>query len=248
MSRFDGKVIVVTGGSRGIGQAFSRAFATEGARVVVADLDADQAGNVAQEIDGLGVALDVADEASTAALARAALERYGRIDVLVNNAALWTALLPARPWTEIPVEEWDRVMAVNVRGCFLAARATVPAMLERGRGRIVNIASNTALAGAPGVLHYVTSKGAVIGFTRALARELGASGITVNAVAPGLVTTDATKAAIPQTSFANRAAARAIPREQVPEDLVGAVLFLASDEASFITGQVLTVDGGQVMY
>lgn len=248
MNQFAERVVVVTGGSSGIGKALCLGFAAEGARVVVADLAEEPAKAVARDVDGLAVRLDVADESSTLALAKVVLDRFGRIDVLVNNAALWTAILPAKPWTAISVAEWDRVMAVNVRGCFLAARAVFPAMQERGWGRIVNIASTTALSGVPGVLHYVSSKGAVLGFTRALAREVGASGITVNAVAPGLVTTEATKAVIPEESFRNRVAARAIAREQTPQDLVGAVLYLASEGAGFVTGQVLTVDGGQIMY
>ena len=172
----------------------------------------------------------------------------GKIDILINNAALWTAILPMKPWDEIPVEEWDRVMAVNVKGYFLAARAVFPYMKKNKWGRIINLSSNTALSGVPGILHYVTSKGAAIGLTRALAREIGSAGITVNAITPGLTSTEGVKAHYSNEMLESRITARSVQRQQQPEDLVGTVMFLASDRAEFITGQTVNIDGGQLMH
>ncbi len=248
MGEFDGRVVVVTGGGLGLGQAFSRGFAAGGAQVVVADIAEEEAKTIAKEIDGLAVRVDVSSESDTQAMTKAAHDKYGRIDVLINNASLWTALLPMKSWTEIPVEEWDRVMAVNVKGYLLAARAVFPYMKERGWGRIINLSSNTALSGVPGILHYVTSKGAALGFTRALAREIGSDGITVNAITPGLTSTEGVKAHYSEEMLESRVTARSIQRIQQPDDLVGTMLFLASDQAGFITGQVLNIDGGQIMY
>src|SRR3990172_1546600 len=172
MGQFDGRVVIVTGGGIGIGAAHSRGFAGEGAQVVVADLDEAAAKALAVEINGLAVKVDVSDEESTKAMAKAAFDRYGRIDVLINNAGLFSALLPMKPWTEISVKEWDWVMSVNVRGTMLAARAVFPYMKAQGKGRIINTSSNTALSGVPFLLHYVSSKGAVISMTRARSRAL----------------------------------------------------------------------------
>src|SRR5262249_25874604 len=174
-------------------------------------------------------------------------ERFGRIDVLVNNAALAAALMPRRSFLELDPAVWDRVMAVNVKGMFLCARATFPHLRDSGRGRIINISSGTVFNGSPGMLHYVTSKGGVIAFTRALARELGEYGITVNAIPPGLTASEPIAAAAAPGELEARAAARAFKRIQVPEDLVGTVVFLASDAAAFMTGQTIVVDGGAVM-
>jgi len=248
MGEFDGRVVVVTGGGLGLGEAFSRGFAAAGAQVVVADIADEAANKVAEEINGLAVHTDVSDESSTKAMAQAAHDKFGRIDILINNAALWSAILPMKPWDAIPVEEWDRVMAVNVKGYFLAARAVFPYMKENKWGRIINLSSNTALSGVPGILHYVTSKGAAIGLTRALAREIGSEGITVNAITPGLTSTEGVKAHYSNEMLESRITARSVQRQQQPEDLVGTVMFLASDRAEFITGQTVNIDGGQLMH
>ncbi len=248
MGEFEGRVVIVTGGGIGLGKAFSRGFAGAGAQVVVADIAEGEAKTIAEEINGLAVRVDVSSESDTQAMAKAAHDQYGRIDVLINNASLWTALLPMKPWTEITVEEWDRVMAVNVKGYFLAARAVFPYMKEQGWGRIVNLSSNTALSGVPGILHYVTSKGAAIGFPRTRAREIGGEGITVNAITPGLTSTEGVKQHYSEEMLESRVSARSIQRIQQPDDLVGAVMFLASESAGFITGQVLNIDGGQIMH
>lgn len=248
MGEFEGRVVIVTGGALGIGKSYCCGFAEAGAHVVVADLEQEAANRVAQDVNGLAVQVDVSDEASTKAMAKAAHDRYGRIDILLNNAGLFTTILPMKPWTEISLEEWDRVMAVNVRGYLLCARAVFPYMKDRGWGRIINIGSNTALSGVPGFLHYVTSKGAIMGFTRGLAREIGETGITVNTVTPGLVSTEGVKKHYSEEMLESRVSARSIKRQQMPEDLVGAVIFLSSEGAGFITGQTLNVDGGQVMH
>ncbi|UCB50267.1 MAG: glucose 1-dehydrogenase [Deltaproteobacteria bacterium] len=248
MGEFEGRVVIVTGGGMGIGKSYCQGFAKGGAHVVVADVDEEAANRVAQDVNGLAVQVDVSDEASAKAMAMAAHDRYGQIDILVNNAGLFTAVLPMKPWTEISVDEWDRVMAVNVRGYMLCARAVFPYMKERGWGRIINIGSNTSLSGVPGFLHYVTSKGAIIGLTRALAREIGETGITVNTLTPGLVSTEGVKKHYSEKMLDSRVAARSIKRQQMPEDLVGAVMFLSSEGAGFITGQILNVDGGQIMH
>lgn len=248
MGEFEGRVVIVTGGALGIGKSYCCGFAEAGAHVVVADIEQEAANRVAQDVNGLAVQVDVSDEASTKAMAKAAHDRYGRIDILLNNAGLFTTILPMKPWTEISLEEWDRVMAVNVRGYLLCARAVFPYMKDRGWGRIINIGSNTALSGVPGFLHYVTSKGAIMGFTRALAREIGETGITVNTVTPGLVSTEGVKKHYSEEMLESRVSARSIKRQQMPEDLVGAVIFLSSEGAGFITGQTLNVDGGQIMH
>src|SRR5215207_8773410 len=252
--RFDlaGRVVIITGGGKGIGKVYAREFARAGARVVAADIDGEAAESVANEIvaeggTALGLRTDIADPASTDEMAAAAQERFGGIDVLVNNASLMS-VLPRRSWLEIPIEEWDRVMAVNLRGMFLSCRAVFPAMKEQKRGKIVNISSSRVWDGTPNRLHYTTSKAGVIGFTRALAREVGEFGITVNAVTPGLTLSDSQVASSSNNSLAATAAGRALNRPQYPEDLVGAVMFLASSASDFITGQTLNVDGGKAMH
>ena len=197
--------------------------------------------------EALGLATDIADPAAVDALARATLERFGGIDVLINNASLMSALA-RRSWLEIPVEEWDRVMAVNLRGMFLTCRAAFPAMKAQGRGKIVNISSSRFWEGTPNRLHYTTSKAGVIGLTRALAREVAEFGITVNALTPGMTQSETQVATSSGNYLATRIAGRAIERVQVPADLVGAVMFLSAPASDFMTGQTLNVDGGKSMH
>jgi 3-oxoacyl-[acyl-carrier protein] reductase len=253
-SRFDltNRTVIITGGGKGIGKVYAQEFARVGARVVAADIDEPAAKAVADALTAeglaaLGLGVDIASEDSTKAMARAALDRFGSIDVLINNASLMS-VLPRRSWLEIPVEEWDRVMAVNLRGMFLATRAVFPAMQEQKRGKIVNISSSRFFEGTPNRLHYTTSKAGVIGFTRALAREVGEFGITVNAVAPGVTLSETQVASSSGNYLGTRLSGRTIDRPQYPEDLVGAVMFLSTAASDFMTGQTLLVDGGKAMH
>ena len=244
-----GRVAIVTGGAQGIGNAIAKGLAAEGARIVVADLS--RAEEAAQEFEeGIGLTVDVADEAQVEGMAQEAIDRCGRIDILVNNAGLY-ASLQMRPFTEIPVEEWRQVMDVNVLSMFLTMRAVVPRMREQGEGgRVVNISSGTPFRGVPFLLHYVTSKGAIVALTRALAKELGRDDILVNCVAPGFTMSDGVREhpevieALQQVSVS----ARTLQRDQVPEDVVGAVVFLCGPGATFVTGQTIVIDGGQYFH
>jgi 3-oxoacyl-[acyl-carrier protein] reductase len=245
----------VTGGGHGIGKAYCRGIATEGGRVVVAEIDGDAAAQTADALErefgaeALAVRTDVATPASAEEMAARTLDRFGRIDVLVNNAAVFATIPISRsPLEEISVEEWDLVMAVNLRGIYLACKAVLPAMKRQGKGKIINISSGTALSGSPSRIHYVTSKAGVLGFTRTLAREVGPSGITVNAIAPGNTLSQENPTEEVIRDRQRRVADRALPRIQLPEDLVGALLFFASSESDFITGQTLVVDGGATMH
>jgi 3-oxoacyl-[acyl-carrier protein] reductase len=249
---FSGRSVLITGGGKGIGKVYAEEFAKAGARVAAADIDAKAAEASAETLRGLGLdaigfGADIASEESTAAMAQTVLDRFGGIDVLINNASLMS-VLPRRSWLEIPVEEWDRVMAVNLRGMFLCCRAVYPAMKAKGRGKIVNISSSRVWEGAPNRLHYTTSKAGVIGFTRALAREVGEFGITVNALTPGMTQSETQVASSSGNYLATRIAGRAIERVQVPGDLVGAVMFLSSPASDFMTGQTVNVDGGKSMH
>ncbi len=248
----EGRTVIVTGGGKGIGKVYATEFARAGARVVAADIDEPAAQAVAEALRGegreaLGIGTDISDESSTQAMARAAIERFGTIDVLVNNASVMS-VLPRRSWMEIPVEEWDRVMAVNLRGMFLSCRAVFPAMKAQKRGKIVNISSSRVWDGTPNRLHYTTSKAGVLGLTRGLSREVGEFGITVNAVTPGLTQSDTQMASSSGNYMSAGVAGRAIDRPQYPEDLVGAVMFLASPASDFMTGQTINVDGGKAMH
>ncbi len=244
----EGKVAVVTGAAQGIGNAIADGLAAEGARVVVADLQ--NAEVAARAFDGgVGLTGDVSNESDVERMVQEAVDQCGRIDILVNNAGLY-ASLAMRPFTEIPVEEWRQVMDVNVLSMFLTCRAVVPRMREQGGGRIVNISSGTAFRGVPFVLHYVTSKGAIVALTRALAKELGADEVLVNCVAPGFTMSQGVREN-PQVIEALRdvsISARTLQRDQQPEDVVGAVLFLCGPGAAFITGQTIVIDGGQYFH
>jgi NAD(P)-dependent dehydrogenase (short-subunit alcohol dehydrogenase family) len=240
--------VLVTGAARGLGRAFALAFAERGDDVACADLDADGAAQTAAEAGGIGVALDVADAASVQAGVAEVADRLGGVDVLVNNAALYAGLHRG-PFHEIPDDEWDRVMAVNVRGTWLCARACVEPMRAAGGGAIVNLASTTALNGSAGFAHYVASKGAVIALTRSMAREVGPLGIRVNAIAPGFTLTDASRSLFagqdvdPETYALDRGS---LKRPAQPDDVVGAALWLASEGAGYVTGQTIVVDGGRI--
>ena len=237
-----GTVVLVTGGARGIGAALSRHLASQGAAVVAADL-VEGAGDE-DGLDITHVRADVSDETSWRQLVETSLDRHGRIDALVNNAAIYQGLGAKRPFTDITVDEWDRVMAVNTRGVWLGMRAVHPVMKAQGAGRVVNIASSTVHMGVPYFAHYTASKGAVIALTRSVAREVGPDGITVNAVAPGLVETEATRALNDDDYLAASAGRRAVARRMEPGDLAPVVSFLCSSGSGFITGQTLIVDGG----
>jgi NAD(P)-dependent dehydrogenase (short-subunit alcohol dehydrogenase family) len=244
----DGKVALVTGAAQGIGRAIADGLSAEGARIVVADLQGAESA-ASTYPGGVGLTADVADEVDVERLVAETLERCGGLDVLVNNAGLY-ASLAMRPFTEIPLDEWRRVMDVNVGSMFLVCRAAVPALRERGGGAIVNISSGTPFRGVPLLLHYVTSKGAIVAFTRSLAKELGRDGIRVNCVAPGFTMSDGVREhpeVIEQLRDVS-VAARTIQRDQVPEDVVGAVAYLAGPAASFVTGQTIVIDGGQYFH
>jgi NAD(P)-dependent dehydrogenase (short-subunit alcohol dehydrogenase family) len=248
MSALEGKVAIVTGAAKGIGEAIADALAAEGARIVVADLQGAQ--EAAERYpDGIGLTVDVSREEDVERMAAETAERAGGIDMLVNNAGLY-ASLAMRPFEQIPLEEWRKVMDVNVASMFLTCRAVVPRMRERGGGRIVNISSGTPFRGVPYLLHYVTSKGAIVTFTRALAKELGDDEILVNCVAPGFTLSAGVKEN-PEVIEALRdvsVSARTLKRDQQPEDVAGAVVFLCGPSATFITGQTMVIDGGQYFH
>jgi 3-oxoacyl-[acyl-carrier protein] reductase len=250
MGRLDGRVIIVTGGAQGIGRAFCLGFAREGAKIVIADINGPATDAVVSEIGEAGgeafsVVTDVSNEDSTNAMAAATIEHWGRIDGLVNNAAFFQRpQITNGPIEEIPVEEWDRVMAVNLKGPFLCCRAVIGQMKEQHYGKIVNISSGTFFSGRS-TAHYVASKGGVIAFTRVLAKQSGDWSITVNTIAPGSTASDPD---VDEGRYQGRVPDRSIKRVEQPEDLVGAGVFLMSSESDFMTGQTMVVDGGAVMH
>ena len=248
MGALDGKVAVVTGAAQGIGRAIAEGLAREGARIVVADLArAEEAAGAFA--DGVGLTVDVSSEDDIRRMVDETISRCGTIDVLVNNAGLY-ASLEMRPFEQIPLEEWRRVMDVNVASMFLTCRAVVPRMRERGGGKIVNISSGTPFRGVPFLLHYVTSKGAIVALTRALAKEVGKDNVLVNCVAPGFTMSEGVRSH-PEVVEKLRdvsVAARTLQRDQVPEDVAGAVVYLAGPWSDFVTGQTIVIDGGQYLH
>jgi 3-oxoacyl-[acyl-carrier protein] reductase len=246
------KVAIITGGGKGLGKVYGERMAQEGAAVVLADIDEEAARHAARKIvecggKAIGVKVDISTEESTKRMAAQAIDAFGTIDIIVNNASLMS-VLSRRPWYEIPVDEWDRVMAVNLRGMYLSCLAVYPVMKAKQKGKIINISSGRFFDGTPNRLHYTTSKSGVVGFTRALAREVGNDNINVNTIAPGLTLSD-TQVASTDLDYINwQNEKRCFKRNQVPDDLVGAVIFLSSSDSDFITGQMLNVDGGWNMH
>ncbi len=246
--RLKDRVAIVTGGARGLGKAFSIALAKEGAKIMVVDIaDFEQTLREIESSGGVarGIMADVSLEEDTLKMAEETFNAYGRIDILVNNAAIIYGLL-RKPFFEIDPELWDKVMKVNVKGPWLCTRAVFPYMKKQGKGKIINLSSETFFTGSHGFVHYVASKGAVVGLTRALAVELGPYNININAIAPGFTDTEASRSIADVTKY--DVSRTPLGRLQQPRDLIGAVIFLASDDSDFITGQTLLVDGGRVMH
>ncbi|MDP2916472.1 MAG: 3-oxoacyl-ACP reductase family protein [Dehalococcoidia bacterium] len=248
--RLEGRVAIVTGGARGMGKTFCLKMAEEGAKVVVADVLDREAKQTAKEIqskggEALAVQTDVSSEVDTQRMANKAVEAFGGIDILVNNAGM-LAGLTRKPFTEIPLEEWDKVIAVNVKGVLLCCRAVFSQMKKQGNGKIINISSNAFFGGSPNSVHYVTSKAGVIAITRCLANEVAQYGICVNSVAPGVVETEATRdlTELRKVTLANTP----LGRLAQTGDVAGAIIFFASDDSNFVTGQTLIVDGGRRMH
>jgi len=248
MLGLEDKVVIVTGGAKGIGRAYVEAFVEAGARVAIADVDQPAAENLAAELtrnghDVLSKGVNISNLSDCLTLTKATWDRWHRLDVLVNNAAVY-ATIERKPFTDITGDEWDQVMAVNLRGMLFCTQAVFPYMKQQRYGKIINISSSTIFNGSPNFLHYVTSKAGVVGFTRSLAREVGEDGIRVNAVAPGLTASGTNEKVTLPGRFEKAIMGRCLKRQEIPKDLVGSVLFLASSYSDFITGQLINVDGG----
>ena len=242
------RVVIITGGGQGIGRAYAHHFAEQGAISVIAEYDADNGEKVAEEVRAnggraLAIQTDVANEASTLAMAKTTLAELGRIDCLINNAAVFSRITMA-PFWELPAEEWERAMQVNINGPFYCSRAVIPAMQEAKWGRIINVSSATVIMGRENYLHYITSKSAMIGMSRSMARELGDWNITVNTFWPGVTKTEIRRPSVPDEVFEKMTEMQSIKRLTGTDDLAKGVMFLCSDDADFITGQSLQVDGG----
>ena len=254
MKRLEGRVAIVTGGGHGIGKAYASRLAQEGAKIVIAEIDEKAALAVAQELtqagfEALGVRTDVSDPASVEKMAAAAVDRFGRIDILVNNAAIFATVPMSRsPFDQITVDEWDRMMTVNLKGTWLASCAVIPQMRKQGYGKIINISSGTALKGSPSRIHYVTSKAGILGFTKTLANEVGKDNICVNCVAPGSTLSEENPDEDIVKMRTQATSTRALKRVQSPDDLTGAIVFFSSADSDFITGQTLVVDGGSCLH
>ena len=250
MKQLEGRVAIVTGGAISMGAAFARTLAGEGAHIAIADIadGSEVAASIENEfgVEAMSAKVDVSDEDQVSAFVDSVMQRFGRIDILLNNAALF-ATLPVQSHTDLSADLWDQVMSVNVKGPFLMAKHVTSHMQEAGYGKIINIGSGTANKGMPNMLAYVTSKGAILAFTRALSREVGAHGICVNTLSPGLIESPSVLENPQHLGFTDRVlASRAIPRTATPEDLLGAIVFLASPASDFVTGQTIAVDGGSV--
>jgi NAD(P)-dependent dehydrogenase (short-subunit alcohol dehydrogenase family) len=250
--RLKDKVAIITGAGRGIGKAVALAFAASGADIVAVDLSLSSVEATADEVKALGrrslaLRADVSKGDDVERMAKQSVQELGGIDILINNAGI--ADIAPKPFFQVTEEEWDKIMSVNLKGVFLCCKAVFPFMKERGKGKIVNISSGTHFLGAPGLIHYASSKGGVIGLTRTLSRELGDYKINVNSVAPGFTITEGVATLIATPGVDEMAVGRrSIKRRQLPEDLIGAVLFLSSDESDFITGQTIVVDGGVALH
>ena len=250
MGKLDGRVAIVTGGGRGLGKAFCLGLAAEGAKILAATNEPVGLDQAVEEVRQLGtecesLLVDVTSDEDMKKMARYAMDRFGRIDILINNAALYYGLT-RKPFHEISTDEWDTVMAVNVKGLWLSTKAVYPYMKEAGKGKIVNLASEVFFTGSHGFAHYVATKGAVVGLTRALAIELGPDNICINAIAPGFTDTEGSRTIADVTKYDT--SKTPIRRLGTAEDIVGTAIFLSSDAADFITGQTILVDGGRAMH
>lgn len=242
------RVVVITGAGQAIGRGYAHYFSAQGSIPVIVDINGDNAEKVKKEIEkkqgkALAIAVDVVDEASTIAMVDKAMSEFGRLDVLINNAAVFSRITMA-PFWELPVYEWKRAVDVNINGAFLCSRAAVKPMIDAKWGRIINVSSGTVMMGRPNYLHYITTKAAMIGMTRSMAREVGPHGITVNTFWPGVMQTEVDRPSVPREMFKKMTEMQALPRQGTIHDLAKAMLFLCSDEAAYITGQGMIVDGG----